>query len=320
MDQSGSAVKNHVEKLEKFKGSDFKHWQQKMLFYLTTLHVADVLTTEAPKALPEGDGENVPTDVQRAENQKAIVAWASNEFLCRNYILNALDDSLYDIYSSFKTKKPLAPQKTKAFKKPQTGGCWVCGKPGHRAKECYFKKDQGGGGSGNSNNQANLAETENQFIGVVYAANLVTNSTDWWIDTGASMHVCSAREIFTSYQPIKEGEPLFMGNATTTKVEGKGKVILKFTSGKELVLTNVLHVPEICKNLVFGPVLSNKGFKLVFESDKFVLTKGGVYVGKGYLSEGLFKLNVVPTMVAVINNNNAGTSAASMYMVTLTNL
>ncbi|XP_024200265.1 uncharacterized protein LOC112203539 [Rosa chinensis] len=107
MDQSVSTTKNHVEKPEKFKGSDFKRWQQKMLFYLTTLHVADVLTIEAPKDLPEGDGENVPTDAQKAENQKAIVAWASNEFLCRNYILNALDDSLYDIYSSFKTAKEL---------------------------------------------------------------------------------------------------------------------------------------------------------------------------------------------------------------------
>ncbi|XP_024164443.1 uncharacterized protein LOC112171495 [Rosa chinensis] len=107
MDQSGSVVKNHMEKPEKFKGSDFKRWQQKMLFYLTTLHVVDVLTTEAPKALLEGDGENVPTNAQKAENHWAIVAWASNEFLCRNYILNALDDSLYDIYSSFKTAREL---------------------------------------------------------------------------------------------------------------------------------------------------------------------------------------------------------------------
>ena len=31
---------------------------------------------------------------------------------------------------------------------------------------------------------------------------------------------------------------------------------------------------------------------MVFESDKFVLTKGGMYVGKGYLVDGLFKANV----------------------------
>ncbi|GKE36888.1 hypothetical protein Tco_1460293 [Tanacetum coccineum] len=78
---------------------------------------------------------------------------------------------------------------------------------------------------------------------------------------------------------------MFMGNKTGSKIEGKGKVILKMTSGKDLVLSNVLHVPEITKNLISGPILSNKGFKLVFESDKFVITKGGVYVRKGYLDE-----------------------------------
>lgn len=113
---------------------------------------------------------------------------------------------------------------------------------------------------------------------------------------------------------MNEAEPMFMGNGTSAKIEGKGKIILKLTSGKDLILSNVLHVPTITKNLISGPVLSNKGFKLVFESDKCVITKGGVYVGKGYLIEGLFKLSVV-TNDNDINNNNAGTSAASVYMI-----
>ena len=31
---------------------------------------------------------------------------------------------------------------------------------------------------------------------------------------------------------------------------------------------------------------------MVFESDKFVLTNDGMYVGKGYLVDNLFKANV----------------------------
>ena len=34
---------HHGEKPEKFKGTDFKRWQQKMLFYLTTLNLAKFL-------------------------------------------------------------------------------------------------------------------------------------------------------------------------------------------------------------------------------------------------------------------------------------
>ena len=73
-----------------------------------------------------------------------------------------------------------------------------------------------------------------------------------------------------------------------------------------MTLTDVLHVPEIRKNVVAGLVLSKKGFKLVFEFDRFILTKAGMYVGKGYLAEGLFKLNVLVTNTI---NNNKNTSA-----------
>ena len=82
-----------------------------------------------------------------------------------------------------------------------------------------------------------------------------------------------------------------MGNSAISKVEGKGKVILKWISEKELTLNDVLHVPDIRKNLISGSILSKKEFRIVFESDKFVLTKGGMYVRKGYLV-GLFKANV----------------------------
>ena len=83
-----------------------------------------------------------------------------------------------------------------------------------------------------------------------------------------------------------------MGNVSSSMVEGKGDVVLNLTSRKKLTLMDVLFVPEIRKNLVYVFLLSKKGFKLVFESDKLVLTKGGTFVGKGYMSEGLFKLNV----------------------------
>ena len=73
------------------------------------------------------------------------------------------------------------------------------------------------------------------------------------------------------------------------------------TPGKKLTLNDVLHVPEIRKNLVSGSFFSKKGFRLVFESDKFVLTKSGIYVGKGYISNGLFKMNVM-TIVSDFNN------------------
>ena len=62
---------------------------------------------------------------------------------------------------------------------------------------------------------------------------------------------------------------------------------------------------------MFGSLLSKKGFKLVFVSDNSILTKNGMYVGKGYMNNGLFKTNVM-TIVPLIKNINKNTSFAYM--------
>nr|GEX38981.1 hypothetical protein [Tanacetum cinerariifolium] len=46
------------------------------------------------------DGQNVPTEAQMTDYERAASQWNHNEYNCRNYILNALDNSLYDIYST----------------------------------------------------------------------------------------------------------------------------------------------------------------------------------------------------------------------------
>ncbi|XP_024965846.1 uncharacterized protein LOC112506050 [Cynara cardunculus var. scolymus] len=318
-----SIIKNHVEKPEKFKGTDFRHWQQNMLFYLTTLHVSNVLTDDEPCNPPVSLGQNVPTATQMKQFEKAVETWKSNEYNCINYILNALDDSIYDIYSTFKIAREIweslqhkyknkvacskrfvvekflhykmidtksivkqveelqvithelevegmginsnflvgsiiekLPSSWKNFKlylkhltddmsfeqlvlklrveednrlseKADASSLsqmqirWL-----HRAKDCRHKRDHGGGGNGGGgagpSHQANMADSETQFIGVV-EENLVTNTTDWSLDTGATRHICNIRGSFATYQKVSNEEPMSLGNATTATVEGKEK-------------------------------------------------------------------------------------------------
>ena len=49
--------------------------------------------------------------------------------------------------------------------------------------------------------------------------------------------------------------------------------------------------------------------KLVFISDKFVLFKNEMYIGNSYLSDGLFKLNVLTVVPKNIINNKVSTFA-----------
>ena len=83
-----------------------------------------------------------------------------------------------------------------------------------------------------------------------------------------------------------------LGDSHTTDVLGTGEVLLKFILGRGLVLKDVLHAPEIGKNLVSGFLLNKAGFKQVLEVDQFVLSKKGMFIGKGYACDGMFKLNV----------------------------
>ncbi|KAD3336335.1 hypothetical protein E3N88_31854 [Mikania micrantha] len=146
--------------------------------------------------------------------------------------------------------------------------------------------------------------------------NLVSNDPKgWWVDTGATRHVCPDRALFNTFKEVVGDSKLYMGNAATADVKGEGSVILKWTSGKELTLSNVLYVPDIRKSLVSGWLLNKHGFRLVFESDKFVLTKRGMFVGKGYAQNGMFKLNVIAKVENM--NENALTSA---YLIESSNV
>ena len=69
-----------------------------MLFYLTTLNLARFLTEEAPK---------LKEDERDIQVISAVDAWKYYDFLCRNYFMNVLTGSLYNLYIDKKTDKEL---------------------------------------------------------------------------------------------------------------------------------------------------------------------------------------------------------------------
>ena len=69
-----------------------------MLFYLTTLNLAKFLREDAPVCSEDEADRQVVAVVD---------AWKHSDFLCKNYILNGLDNTLYNVYSPIKTAKEL---------------------------------------------------------------------------------------------------------------------------------------------------------------------------------------------------------------------
>ena len=98
-------------------------------------------------------------------------------------------------------------------------------------------------------NQADLTEAD--LCAVVTEANMVEdNPKEWWYDTGATTHICMDREMFSTYQKCKSEDHVVMENISQSKIESSGKFVLKMTSGMEITLTNVKHVPDMRKNMI----------------------------------------------------------------------
>ncbi|XP_073153882.1 uncharacterized protein [Henckelia pumila] len=83
-----------------------------MLFYLTTLNLSRFLKKDPPVVVEDD------SDTQR---RTAVDAWNHDDFLCRNYILNGLGDTLYSVYSSVKTAKELWDSLEKKYKTEDAG-------------------------------------------------------------------------------------------------------------------------------------------------------------------------------------------------------
>ncbi|PHT66184.1 hypothetical protein T459_30609 [Capsicum annuum] len=101
-----------AEKPEKFAGIDFKRWQQKIFFYLTTLCLQRFIFEEAPE-VPKGTSEQ--------ERFVIVEAWKHSDFLYRNYILSGLQDDLYNVYSGTKLTKELWRALERKYKTKDVG-------------------------------------------------------------------------------------------------------------------------------------------------------------------------------------------------------
>nr|GEW05472.1 lysine-specific demethylase JMJ25-like isoform X2 [Tanacetum cinerariifolium] len=97
---NGESVKDMTtkfDKLVKFEGQDFRRWQKKMHFLLTTLKVVYVLSTPS---LEWHEDETLETTRKRMK-------WENDDYICRGHILNGMDDSLFDIYQNIESAKAL---------------------------------------------------------------------------------------------------------------------------------------------------------------------------------------------------------------------
>ena len=229
----------------------------------------------------------------------------------------------------FKGKRKMFQGESSENKK-QKLVCWKCGKPGHYKKDCRSGKKVFKAGTSTSGSKSGPSGSKDPsvpqgmkiFNSNISIQNYISDTPSsfyvqddeytWWVDSGATNHVCKDRRWFTSLQKITDGSVIRMGNGSSESIEGIGNVRLTFTSGKQLDLVDVLYVPTIRKNLMSGTVINNLGYKQVIEANKYILSKHGVFVGFGYLCNGMLRLNIescfVDNSAYVMTSNELSTT------------
>ena len=58
------------------------------------------------------------------------------------------------------------------------------------------------------------------LIAMISECNMAGNPKEWWIDIGATRHICANISMFSSYTTVGGDEKLYIGNSSTSKVEG----------------------------------------------------------------------------------------------------
>ena len=111
--------------------------------------------------------------------------------------------------------------------------CFHCGKPGHFKRNCHLlTKDEKKTKQFHRNHpKANKAsvrrdsDSENEALVAEYCLHAGTVG-NWIVDSGATCHMCSRRELFSELQPVKQETEVTLGDGHALKVAGHGTVSL----------------------------------------------------------------------------------------------
>ena len=96
-----------------------------------------------------------------------------------------------------------------------------------------------------------------------YSFSASTTST-WYIDSGYSSHMTSAREMFSELSKQGIDVEVVLGDDTIVRVVGHGTITFQRESMSPMILRDVLFVPGLKKNLISISMIEDRDLGVSF--------------------------------------------------------
>jgi hypothetical protein len=122
-----------------------------------------------------------------------------------------------------------------------------------------------------------------------------TDRLAWFLDSAATNHICQSKENFVTYS-AESLSSITVGGSNAVKVSGRGSIRIEFLlsdgSINEVLLTNVLYVPDFGTNLVSATALMSKGLSIMLAEPTCKIRRhDGSTLAEGERIGGLIRLS-----------------------------
>jgi hypothetical protein len=105
------------------------------------------------------------------------------------------------------------------------------------------------------------------------STNTYSNHDVWLIDSSASFHMTPHMESFCEYEKYNGGD-VFVGDESTTKIMGCGRVKLLLKDGRIRTLPGILYILELARNLISVSKMNDARVHIVFEKETRKMVRG----------------------------------------------
>lgn len=160
--------------------------------------------------------------------------------------------------------------------------CHKCKQLGHYKNQCE------------NTQKSKESKGSNAFSAVFLSGNF--NSTDWYVDSGASCHLTSKKDWLLNTTKQQQVDEIIIADKSKVPVEGCGDVQITTVVGDtehEISVNGVLYVPNLATNLLSVSQLLTKGNKVIFD-DKHcsIYNQKSELVATADLIGGVYKLRI----------------------------